>query len=188
MRARVQPRLLAATLALSAAAFVALVRQEGYTERAVIPVQGDVPTIGFGSTRHEDGRPVRLGETTTPVNALAKAHFHITQEEKRFRASLPGVYLTQAEYDLYMDWVYQYGSAAWGRSSMRAQLLAGHPRAACEALLRYRFVAGYDCATPGNRRCPGVWARQQQRHAACLAAVAASASAPASGAGKKDQP
>ncbi len=37
-----------AALTLSAAALVGIVLHEGYTDRAVIPVKGDVPTIGFG--------------------------------------------------------------------------------------------------------------------------------------------
>ena len=163
-------RVLVAALSLSAAALVGLVVHEGYTERAVIPTRGDVPTLGFGSTVHEDGRRVQLGERTDPVNALKKAHAHITREEQRFRAGLPGVHLTQGEYDVYMDFVYQYGSGAWHKSSMRRELLAGKHRAACDALLRYRFAAGYDCSTPGNRRCMGVWTRQQARHKACLEA------------------
>lgn len=163
-------RVAVSALSLSAAAFVGLTVHEGYTDRAVIPTKGDVPTLGFGSTVHEDGRRVQMGERTDPVNALKKAQAHISKEEQRFRASLPGAHLTQAEYDVYMDWVYQYGSGAWGRSAMRREILAGNHRAACDALLRYRFVDGYDCSTPGNRRCMGVWTRQQARHKACLEA------------------
>lgn len=164
-------RLTVAALSLSAAAIVGLVVHEGYTERAVIPTQGDVPTLGFGSTVHEDGRRVRMGERTDPVNALKKAHAHITRDEQRFRDSLAGVHLTQGEYDVYMDWVYQYGMGAWHKpKSPRTWLLQGEHVAACDALLHWRFVGSYDCSTPGNRRCMGVWTRQQARHKACLEA------------------
>lgn len=155
-------------LSLSAAALIGLATHEGYTGKAVIPTKGDVPTVGFGSTRHEDGRRVQMGDTTTPVGALQKLQAHVSKEEAIFRASLPGVMLTQGEYDLYMDWVYQYGTGAWSKSSMRRLLLQGNHRKACDALLRYRYVAGYDCSTPGNRRCMGVWTRQQERHRKCL--------------------
>jgi hypothetical protein len=57
-----------AALTLSAAALVGIVLHEGYTDRAVIPVKGDVPTIGFGTTTG-----VKLGDTTTPPKALARA-------------------------------------------------------------------------------------------------------------------
>lgn len=159
-----------AIMTMSAAAFVGMTGNEGYTDRAVVPTKDDRPTLGFGSTFHEDGRPVRMGERTDPVNALKKSLAHITKEEKIFRDSLPGATLSQAEYDVYMDWVYQYGTGAWSKSSMRRELLAGNHRAACDALLRYRFAAGYDCSTPGNRRCAGVWTRQLERHASCMGA------------------
>lgn len=163
-------RRLVAALSLSAAALVGLVLSEGYTSTAVVPVQGDRPTIGFGSTFHEDGRPVAITDTTTPQRALVKAYAHISKEEAAFRRSLPGVELFQAEYDLYIDFIYQYGSVTWWASSMRRHLLAGEYVKACDALLLYKRAGGYDCSTPGNKRCAGVWTRQLERHAQCMAA------------------
>lgn len=163
-------RLAVAGLALSAAGFIGIALSEHYVDRAMVPTKNDRPTIGFGSTFHEDGTPVQLGDTTTPARALVKAAAHIGKEEEAFRASLPGVKLHQAEYDLYMDWVYQYGTGAWQKSSMRRELLAGDYRAACDALLKYRFSGGFDCSTPGNKRCAGVWTRQIERHRKCMEA------------------
>lgn len=163
-------RALVAVLTISAAGFGAWQINEGFTARPVIPTQGDVPTIGHGSTRYEDGRPVRM--TDPPITrhrAEQLARNLLSQDEVRFRASLPGVSLTQGEYDLYLDFVGQYGIGNWHGSSMRRHLLAGRYRSACDSLLRYRYSAGYDCSTPGNKRCPGVWRRQQARHAQCLA-------------------
>lgn len=164
------PRKAIAGLSLSAAALIGLVMSESYTDKAVIPTKNDRPTVGFGSTFHADGRPVKMGDTITPVRALITAQAHINKEERILRESLPGVELHQAEYDTYLDWTYQYGSGAWTRSSMRRKLLAGDYKGACDALLAYRFSGGYDCSTPGNKRCSGVWTRQQERHADCMAA------------------
>ena len=61
-------RIAVAALSLSAAAFVGILTREGYTDRAVIPVPGDVPTYGFGTTEG-----VRMGDTTTPVEAVQRA-------------------------------------------------------------------------------------------------------------------
>jgi hypothetical protein len=47
-------------------------------------------------------------------------------------------------------------------------LLAGDYAGACKALLFYKFSAGYDCSTPGNKRCYGVWTRQIDRHSKCM--------------------
>lgn len=157
-----------AILTLSASAFVTLLVSEGYTDKAVIPTKNDRLTNGFGSTFNADGSPVKLGDTTTPVRALITAQAHLSKEEQRFRDSLPGVKLYQGEYDLYMDFTYQFGIGTWRASSMRRNLLAGDYVAACNALLLYRFSGGFDCSTPGNRRCAGVWTRQQERNRKCL--------------------
>lgn len=163
-------RIAIAALSLSAAGFVGLITHEGYTDRAVIPTKGDVPTVGFGSTTRADGTPVQMGDTTTPVKAVQRTLAYIQDAEAEMKATLQGVELFQAEYDVYVDWRYQFGGAAWRRSSMLRELKAGNYRAACDALLRYRFSAGYDCSTPGNKVCAGVWKRQQERHAQCIGA------------------
>ena len=166
-------RRLVASLTLSAAALVGIVVSESYTSTAVIPTINDRPTLGHGSTFHEDGTPVKLGEKTTPVRALVMAQAHISREEVSFRKSLLGVELQQPEYDLYMGWVYQFGTGAWWKSSMRSELLVGNYKGACDALLAYRFSGGYDCSTiiegKRNKRCWGVWTRQRERHAKCMA-------------------
>jgi len=163
-------RIPAKFLGLSAAAFIALAGYEAYTDNAIIPVKGDRPTVGFGSTFKEDGTPVKMGDKITPVRAIRLAGKHIAREENIFRASISEVPLSQGEYDIYMDWIYQYGTGNWIGSSMRRNLLAGDYVAACNSLLLWRKVDGYDCSTPGNKRCYGVWTRQLERHAKCLEA------------------
>lgn len=174
-------RVLVASLALSAAGFATWLANEGSSPPVVvageerlsahIPTKDDVPTIGHGATRYEDGTPVRLTDPPiTRQRAESLARNLLSADERRFRASLPGVRLHQAEYDLYIDFVGQYGIGNWRNSSMRRHLLASDYVAACNALLRYRYAAGFDCATPGNRRCPGVWTRQLERHRKCMAA------------------
>ena len=160
-------RLAVALLTLSAAGFVGIIQSESYTDRAIIPTRGDRPTVGFGSTFHENGSPVKLGDTTTPARALVKAQAHVSKEEQIFRKSLDGASLHQEEFDLYMDWVYQYGTGQWSTSSMRREILAGNYAAACDALLLYKRSAGYDCSIPGNKVCAGVWTRQLERNRKC---------------------
>lgn len=166
-------RLPVGLLTLSATAFVALLASEGYSPIAYIPTQGDKLTIGFGTTVHEDGTPVTSSDRTDPVKAVIAAQAHIGKDEQAFRETLPGVSLSQAEYDLYLDFTYQYGIGSWRSSSMRRHLQAGEYRAACDALLKWRFQDGSDCKLPQNwgpKGCKGVWTRQQERHAKCMAA------------------
>ena len=167
-------RVSVAALTLSAAGFATWQASEGFTATAVIPTRGDVPTIGHGSTRYEDGTPVRLGDAPiTRQRAQQLARNLHSEEEARFKASLPGVYLHPGEYDLYQDWVGQFGIGNWRKpQSPRTWLLQGDYVGACNALLTWRFQAGRDCRLPENwgpQGCRGVWTRQQQRHAKCMA-------------------
>ncbi|MBT0667036.1 glycoside hydrolase family protein [Novosphingobium profundi] len=163
-----------ALLTMSATGFAAWQASEGFTDHAVIPTKGDVPTIGHGSTYYEDGTRVKLGDTITRQRAAELARNLNKAEERKFAQSIPDVELTQDEFDLYMDFIGQYGSGTWARSSMRRDLIAGKYVAACNDLLKYRYAAGYDCSTringKPNNRCWGVWTRQQERNRKCLAA------------------
>lgn len=111
-----------------------------------------------------------MGDTITPARAEVLARNLNSQAEKQFAASLPGVKLYQAEFDIYMDFIGQYGIGTWRKGSPRKSLLAGNYVQACHDLLKYRYAAGFDCSTPGNKRCAGVWTRQLERHAKCMAA------------------
>lgn len=140
----------------------------------MIPTKGDVPTIGNGSTRYEDGSKVKMGDTITRSRAAVLARNLMTADEKRFATSLPGATLYQAEFDVYMNFTGQFGIGNWRGSSMRREILAGNYAAACHALLKYKFSGGYDCSTlvggKPNKVCYGVWTRQLARHKACMEA------------------
>ncbi|MDY7581200.1 glycoside hydrolase family protein [Pseudomonas sp. CCI3.1] len=167
---QLRQRIAVGLLTVSLAGFGAWKASEGFTDTAVIPTKGDVPTIGHGSTRYEDGKPVKMGDTITRPHAELLARNLNSQTEKQFAASLPGVKLHQVEFDLYMDFTGQYGIGNWRSSSMRRDLIAGEYARACTDLLKYRYAAGFDCSTPGNKQCWGVWSRQLERNAKCKAA------------------
>jgi len=160
-----------AGLALSASALVALVVEEGYTSKAVIPVKGDVPTLGNGSTTHADGSPVRMGDTTTPVKALQRTLLYVQHQDMQIKQCVTAD-LHQVEYDILSNFGYQYGINALCKSSMVRLANAGDYAGSCNAYLQYRFVAGYDCSTlvngQHNKRCWGVWARSLERNQKCL--------------------
>lgn len=162
-----------AGLSLSAAALVALLSTEGYTDRAVVPVKGDRPTVGYGSTFRDDGSPVQMGDTITPPQAIKRSYTHIAKDERGLKRCVTGE-LYQAEYDMLVDHSYQYGVASTCGSSMVRLVNAGQYRQACEAHAQYRFVAKYDCSTlvngQPNKRCYGVYARSLDRRDTCMAA------------------
>lgn len=167
-------RIVVAALTVSLSGLGAWMASEGFTDKPMIPTKGDVPTIGYGSTRYEDGTPVTLNDPPiTRQRAEQLARNLMSEEAQRFRASIQGVALLQEEYDLYMDFTGNFGIGNWRRSSMRRHLLAGEYRQACDALLMWRKQGGRDCSLSQNwgpRGCKGVWLRQQERHARCLAA------------------
>ena len=162
-------RIAIAGLSFSAAAFVGLVTHESYTDTAVIPTKNDRPTVGFGSTFRDDGTPVKMGDTITPVQAVKRAQSHIAKGEAKLKRCVTGA-LYQAEYDILMGFDYQYGTTATCNSSMVKEINAGNYIEACNAYTKYRYSGGFDCSIPGNRVCSGVWKRNLDRQARCLAA------------------
>jgi len=155
-------------LVLSAAGLIAMVSHEGYRDKAYIPIPGDRPTVGFGSTFHPDGSPVKMGDTVTPQKALRMTLAHIGKDELNLKRCVTGE-LSQAEYDLLVDFSYQYGSVTACKSSMVRHINAGNYTAACQAYGQYRFAAGRDCSDPASR-CRGVWLRSQERVTKCMEA------------------
>ena len=152
-----------AGLTLSAAALVGIVLHEGYTDRAVIPVKGDVPTIGFGTTTG-----VKLGDTTTPPKALARALTDVQQFEGAVKTGVT-VPLTQNEYDAYVSFAYNVGSQAFCQSTLVKKLNLGDFKGACDELLRWRFFQGKDCALPTNvRLCGGLATRREAEYRQCI--------------------
>ena len=163
------PRIAFAALTLSAAGFAGLVLEESYTSSAVVPTKGDRPTVGFGSTFRDDGSPVQMGDTITPARAIARSVAHIAKDESGLRKCVTGA-MSQVEYDILLKFSYQYGVAATCNSSMVRNVNAGNYARACEGYTLYKFSAGFDCSTPGNRVCGGVWTRNLERRDMCLAA------------------
>ena len=158
-------RLAASALSLSAAALVGLAVQEGYTDRAVIPVPGDVPTVGFGSTRRPDGAPVQMGDRTTPPQALAQKLRDVRQFEGELKGCVTAP-LTQGEYDSLVSLAYNVGAGAVCRSTMVRLHNAGRHAEACAQFDRWTYFQGKDCREPANR-CGGLAKRRAAERAMC---------------------
>lgn len=160
-------RIAVASIAFSAAGLIGILQSEGFTEVAVIPTKNDRPTVGFGSTFRDDGSPVKMGDAIDPVSAVVRSVAHIAKDEAGIKRCLTGP-MYQGEYDILVDFAYQYGAVATCNSSMVRHINAGNYRAACNAYTLYRYSGGYDCSIPGNRVCSGVWKRNVERKAKCL--------------------
>ena len=143
-----------ATISLSATALVALLLHEGYRENAYLPLAGDVPTIGFGTTSG-----VKLGDKTTPEKALSVAMRDVQAFEGALKECVT-VPLSQNEYDAYISLSYNIGSGAFCRSTLVRRLNQGDYIGACNQILRWDQFKGKPLA--------GLAKRRQEEYRKCL--------------------
>lgn len=149
---RTYPRTTVAALVVSAAGFAGIAMHEDYVKDAMIPVPGDVPTYGIGSTVKEDGSPVKLGDSITPTKAIRLSVSHIAKDETQLRKCLGDEsQLYQHEWDAYVSLAYNIGVGAFCRSSIPVKIKAGEYEAACRTI--GEFVCGP--ATSATRAKPG---------------------------------
>lgn len=152
----IQPRTALAALALSAAGLVGIALNEGYSSKAIVPVSGDVPTIGFGTT---DG--VKMGDTTTPPKALERALRDVQKFEGAVKQCVT-VPLAQYEYDAYISLAYNIGPTNFCGSTLVRKLNAQDYEGACREILRWDRFKGQPLA--------GLTARRQREYRQCTGA------------------
>ncbi|WP_413879068.1 lysozyme [Candidatus Aalborgicola defluviihabitans] len=67
------------------------------------------------------------------------------------------------------------GPTAFCNSTLVKLLNAQDYQGACDAILKWRMAGGVDCSAPGNKTCPGLWARRVQTRNQCLGSSASGA-------------
>lgn len=147
------PRTAIGALTLSAAALVSLFTIEGFTSKAIIPVPGDVPTFGFGTT---DG--VKMGDSIDPVTAVNRGYRDVLKFEGAIKRCVK-VPLYQNEYDAYTKLTYNIGSGAFCSSALVRKLNAGDYDGACSEILRWDKFKG--------KPLRGLTARRQEEYKLC---------------------
>lgn len=150
----IRQRLPIAALVLSASALVGIALNESYTDQAVVPVKGDVPTIGFGTTSG-----VKMGDRTTPPRALVRLLGDADQYAQAVKRCAP-VPMYQYEFDAYVSLTYNIGPAAFCNSTLRAKLAALDYSGACAQILRWDRFKG--------RRLAGLTKRRQREYQLCM--------------------
>lgn len=150
----IKTRLAIAALTLSAAAFGGLIQWEGYSSRAIIPVPGDRPTLGFGTTQG-----VKLGDAIDPVRAVQRALADVSHFEGALRQCVV-VPLHQHEYDAFIQLSYNIGVGAFCRSTLVRKVNARDYAGACAEILRWDRFKG--------RQLPGLTARRKAEHQLCI--------------------
>jgi lysozyme len=148
---------------LSAAGFITIVQQEGYSDKAIVPVKGDVYTIGFGTTAG-----VHPGDTTTPQRALVRALKDVSTFEGAIKHCVR-VPLSQGEYDAFVGLSYNIGGKAFCNSTLVQKANAGDYKGACEQILHWTYFQGKNCAEPQYRKlCGGLVTRREQEYNQCI--------------------
>ncbi|WP_043700674.1 lysozyme [Tepidimonas taiwanensis] len=163
-------RQLIAGLGASAIAVGLIADFEGYRGRAYDDGVG-VQTVGFGTTQI-DGRPVRPGDTVTPERAVVQLARDADRIAQELAACIGPVPLYRHEWDAYVSWAYNVGSAAACRSTLTKKLkatltptLSPSEREtlyadACRELLRWTRA--------GGRELPGLVKRRQAEYTQCI--------------------
>jgi lysozyme len=123
-------------LGISGVALIGLLVAEGYRDHAYIPVAGDVPTIGFGTTEN-----VKMGDKVTVTQALNRAMIDVQKFEGAIKSCVK-VPLHQYEYDAYTSLAYNIGSGAFCRSTLVRLLNQQKYEEACKQILRWDFFKG----------------------------------------------
>ena len=150
-------RLAVGVLSLSATGLIGIASYEGFSEKAYIPIKGDVPTIGFGSTEG-----VKMGDAITVPQALDRLRRDITVAESAISRCVR-VPLSQGELDAYTSLAFNIGTDAFCRSTLVVKLNGGDYAGACEEIERWVYA--------GGRRVPGLVARREKEYATCVGDV-----------------
>jgi lysozyme len=141
-------------LGISGVALIGLLVAEGYRDHAYIPVAGDVPTIGFGTTEN-----VKMGDKVTVTQALNRAMVDVQKFEGAIKSCVK-VPLHQYEYDAYTSLAYNIGSGAFCRSTLVKLLNQEKYAEACKQILRWDFFKG--------KPLRGLTVRREKEYQQCI--------------------
>lgn len=151
---RMGTRIAVGGLSLTAAGLLAIADFEGFRGEAYIPVEGDVPTIGFGSTEG-----VKLGDTISVPEALNRLESDVRVAEDAVRSCVT-VPLMPYEFDAYVSLAYNIGRSNFCGSTLVQKLNAGDYRGACEEIKRWHFA--------GGKSLKGLVDRRADEYARCM--------------------
>ena len=129
-------RIAIGALSLSAAGLVAILNFEGFSETAYVPVPGDVPTIGFGTTEG-----VKIGDRITPEEAIDRAYEDIKETEAAIKRCVK-VPLSQGEFDAFTSLAYNIGTTAFCKSTLVKKLNERDYKGACAEIKRWVYAGG----------------------------------------------
>ena len=151
-----------AALALAASTLVGIALHEGYKEQAYIPVPGDVPTIGFGTTSG-----VRMGDRTTPERSLVRLLGEIEDVYAAGVRKCVTVPLYPHEFEAFVTLAYNIGVPTFCRKAKPGKppnlidlINAERYAEACMRIEAFKYG-------PGRKVLPGLVKRRAEERAIC---------------------
>ena len=141
-------------LTLSATGLIGILGYEGFSDTAYIPIAGDVPTIGFGTTEG-----VKLGDTITPEKAIERAYRDIQKTESAIHKCVH-VPLSDGEYSAFVSLAYNIGTSAFCKSTLVKKLNTGDYEGACKEIKRWVYS--------GGRKVQGLVNRRENEYRMCM--------------------
>jgi lysozyme len=147
------PRILVASLSLSAAALVGIAVHEDFRPDAYPDITG-VPTLGYGETKG-----VRIGDKTTPARALVTLLESAERHADGVRACIT-VPLYPHEFTAFVSLAYNIGVGAFCGSTLVKLLNQEKYAEACKQILRWDRA--------GGRQVRGLTVRRQAEYKTCM--------------------
>lgn len=124
-------------LSVSLAGILSIANFEGFADKVMIPVPGDMPTGGFG---HADKR-LPVGQYVSNAQAVAWLKDDI-EKHRAYLVKCVKVPLSQSEFDAYLSFAFNVGGNAFCNSSLLKKLNSGDYQGACEGLKAWVYSGG----------------------------------------------
>jgi lysozyme len=141
-------------MVLAASTLFGIAMHEGYKGEAYVPVAGDVPTIGFGSTGG-----VKMGDKTDPIRALQRLLDEVDSVYAQGVRNCITVPMYQHEFSASVSLTYNIGVKAFCGSTVAKRFNAGDYAGACAAFDMWN--------KQGGRVLPGLVKRRAEERAVC---------------------
>lgn len=151
----------AALTVVAALTIASIAGYEGYRRTAYDDGVG-VQTVGFGSTRHPDGRPVKPGDMVSPERAVLMLAADAERIWREAAACIADVPLAPFEAAAFQSLAYNIGAGAFCRSTLVKKLKASPPdyAGACREILRWNRA--------GGQVLPGLTKRREAEYRQCM--------------------
>lgn len=136
-----------AGLAASLGLIVAIAKYEGFRAEPYLPIAGDVPTIGYGTT-------AGVTMNSAPVTKIEALKL-LRNDASKFEGAIKScvrVPLYQYEYDAYTSLSYNIGGRAFCHSTLVKSLNRHEYSKACSQILRWNRFNGRVLRGLSNRR------------------------------------